>query len=106
MSEWADKQTPETQKIEKLLKKLFPNHPEDFPPTAYRYNSASIRVRVVDESFKGKSRSEREKVVLPALRTLTEKTQSDITVLLLLAPDETDRSMMNFEFDHPTPSRL
>ena len=35
-----------------------------------------------------------------------EDVQSDISLLLLLTPDETKASMVNFEFDDPLPSRL
>lgn len=106
MGGWAEKKTAETKRIEGLLRKHFPGHPADYPPAAYRYNPASIRVRVVDESFRGKSRPEREAMVLPLLQKLSEDVRADVTVLLLLAPDEVERSMMNLEFEEPTPSRL
>jgi hypothetical protein len=92
--------------IETLLKKQFPGYPTEYPPRAYRYNPASIRVRLVHDMFKGKSRSEREKMVLPVIRTLPEEIQQDLMVLLLLPPDELGRSAMNLEFEHPTPSGL
>jgi stress-induced morphogen len=100
------KKTPETKRIERILRDSFPDHPADYPPEAYRYNPASIRVRVVDESFRGKSRPDREAMVLPLLRKLGEDVRADITVLLLLSPDEVQQSMMNLEFEEPTPSRL
>ncbi len=106
MHVWADKKTPETDRIEELLRQHFPHYPPDHPPAAYRYNPASIRVRVVDESFRGKSLPDREDLVLPVLRTLPEETQDDITILLLLAPEEIGRSFMNLEFESPTPSLL
>jgi stress-induced morphogen len=100
------KKTPETKRIERLLSDRFADHPADYPPEAYRYNPASIRVRVVDESFRGKSRPEREAMVLPLLQKLGEEVRADITVLLLLSPEEVNQSMMNLEFEEPTPSRL
>jgi stress-induced morphogen len=96
--------TAETKRIEELLKKYYPNHPRGYPPRAYRYNRASIRIRIVDDSFKGKSWSERDDMVDPILRTLPEKTYSDIMILLLLTPSEVRRSGANMEFEHPTPS--
>jgi hypothetical protein len=81
----------------------------NFPPEAikiYRYNSASIRVRVIDERFLGRSIVDRENEVLPLIRQLPEDIQAQITVLLLLAPSETAESFMNVEFEDPTPSRL
>ncbi len=99
--------TKETKKIEKLLLKHFPDCPEDYPPSAYRYNSASIRVRVVSDRFKGKDRVERSEMVYPLLKeNLPEDTWLDVTIILLLAPDELEDSLMNREFDRPTPSSL
>jgi hypothetical protein len=102
----AKRQTKETRVIERLLEERFPGFPAASPPQAYRYNPASIRVRLVHPRFEPLSRSEREDLVLPVIRQLPDETQSDITILLLLAPEELDRSLMNREFEHPTPSRL
>jgi hypothetical protein len=49
---------------------------------------------------------ERERLVLPLIRQLPEDIQADITILLLLAPEEAGKSLMNLEFENPTPSRL
>lgn len=100
------RQNAETRKIEGLLADHFADTPTTIPPMAYRYNPASIRVRVVSDRFRGKSRSEREDMVLPIIRQLPENTQQDITILLLLAPEELDTSMMNTEFDNPSRSLL
>lgn len=72
----------------------------------YRYNPASIRIRIIDERFSGRSITEREEMILPLPRTLPEGIQTDITVLLTLAPGELGKSLMNQEFEHPTPSPL
>ena len=50
---WEDKRTDETRMIEDELRKHFPKS------DAYRFNSASIRVRIIDDSFHGKSEIER-----------------------------------------------
>jgi len=73
---------------------------------AYRYNSVSIRVRLIHDDFRDTTRSAREDRVLPVIHTLPDETQEDITILLLLAPNELDRSPMNIEFEHPVPSRI
>lgn len=107
MGDQQGKKTAETRKIEKLLGEHFPDHPTAYPPTAYRYNPASIRVRVVSDRFSGKDRVERSELVYPILEeNLPEETWQDITLILLLAPEEVDRSLMNREFENPTPSRL
>ena len=80
---------------------------KQFPPgsiTAYRYNPASVRVRVIDKRFSGMSIPRREETVLPLLRELPEEVQADLTVLLLLGPDEISASLMNREFDDPSRS--
>ncbi len=103
MAESGRTKTPETEEIERLLKGTFPG------TEVYRYNSASIRVRIVDERFKGKPASERDAMVEPLLARLPEDTQADITMLLLLVPDEAEgspRSLLYLEFEHPSPSLL
>lgn len=107
MVDLEDKKTKETKRIEKLLLKQFPDHPGEYPPMAYRYNSASIRVRLVSERFSGLKRGQRFDLVYPLLKdNLPEDALLDITILLLLAPDEVEDSLMNREFERPTPSRL
>lgn len=97
----------ETQKIERLLGESFPDFPEEYPPEAYRYNPASIRLRLVSPRFKGKNRVEREKMVLPVLKKhLSEETWQDLTLVLLLTPEELGDSLTNLEFKDPTPSPL
>lgn len=90
----------DTELIEQTLQAEFPN------VEAYRYNIASIRVRVVDERFRGKSKVERYEMVMPLVRQLPEEIQTDITLLLLLTEDEREQSVSNFEFENPTPTSL
>lgn len=91
---------PEVILIDRALAGGFPN------VSVYRYNPASIRIRVIDDRFKGMNRVERERWVRPLIRALPEDVQSDITILLLLAPEETSSSLMNIEFENPSPSML
>jgi len=72
----------------------------------YRQNSVSVRIRIIDPSFKGLDKSQRQSKVWPYLDRLPEEVQSDISMLLLLAPDEAETSFANFEFNDPVPSRL
>src|SRR5438105_3005749 len=96
------KQDEATRQIEEHLKSKFPVA----QVTAYRQNFASVRVRIIDASFAGQSRIDREEKVFPYLRELPEETREDISVLLLLTPDEAPDSPMNIEFEHPVPSTL
>jgi hypothetical protein len=99
---WHSKKT---EMIEKALRTKFPN------ADAYRHNSASIRVRIIDESLEGLTESERDALVDPILDQLPEETQSDIMLLLTMTPKEAKAklsrySLLNLEFENPMPSRL
>lgn len=96
-----------SRKILALLRERYmPGHP-DAEIEVYRYNSASIRVRIVAPHFADVPRSQRDKEIWPLLRKqLPDDTLSQISLLLLLTPDEQGGSLMNHEFEAPTPSRL
>src|SRR3954454_693543 len=104
MAGWEEKKTEETRRIESLFRTQFPH------TDAYRFNSASIRVRVIDGRFEGKSIAEREAMVLPLLEKLPKKTRDDVLLLLTLAPSEqgtpNSQALMNLEFEQPPLSRL
>lgn len=104
MAGWEEKKADETRMIESLLRKQFPQ------TDAYRFNSASIRVRVIDDRFEGRSIAEREAMVLPLLEELPRETRDDILLLLTLAPSDrgmvNGQALMNLEFEQPIPSRL
>jgi len=71
-----------------------------------RHNEVSIRLRVIDPNFQGKDRLDREPEIWKILKRLPEEVFVNITMLLLLTPDEVDDSLASQEFDHPIPSRL
>ena len=105
---WEDKRTAETRQVEVLLK-----HAGFEQVDAYRYNSASIRVRVIDSRFEGRSAEERDAMVEPHLERLPERTQADIMNLFTFAPSELEQTpatfrehLLNTEFDDPSPSML
>ncbi len=104
---WEAKRTAESRMVEDLLRQHFKQ------ADAYRYNSASIRVRVIDPRFEGLSREERDSTVEPYLDKLPPETQADIVTLFTFAPSELQRTpatfreyMLNSEFDDPSPSVL
>ena len=74
--------------------------------STYRQNSVSIRIRIVDESFNGISRGDRHDLIWEILEIMPEEYLCDVTLLILLTPEETATSFANMEFDHPVPSRL
>ncbi|HEX4129079.1 MAG TPA: hypothetical protein VHZ24_03485 [Pirellulales bacterium] len=102
--EWEDRRTDESRAVEAALRQHFRN------VDAYRYNSASLRLRIVDPAFKGLSHDERDARVEPFLSKLDERTQADIMNLVLLYPGEEAESfrahLFNEEFEHPSRSML
>src|ERR1700736_5520470 len=70
------KNRPKDASVLKVLKTLNdgyqPNHPKA-AIEAYRYNSASIRIRIIDPDFEGLDLVERDEMVRPLLRTLPEE---------------------------------
>lgn len=107
-SRWESKRTDETRAVEELLRAAGFERVD-----AYRYNSASIRLRVVDARFEGLPVEERDAMVEPYLEHLPERTQADIISLFTFAPSELEQTpktlkefLLNAEFDDPSPSML
>jgi hypothetical protein len=105
---WEAKRTDETRTVEDLLRKAGFQQVD-----AYRYNSASIRVRVIDRQFESIPREKRDEMVEPHLEKLPERTQADIVTLFTFAPSDLKQTpktlrevMLNTEFDNPSPSML
>jgi stress-induced morphogen len=103
---WKAKRTDETKLVEHLLGQFQ-------QADAYRYNSATIRVRVIDPRFEGLSREARDAIVEEHLKELPDDTQRDIVTLFTFAPSELDQTpktfreyMLNSEFEDPSPSTL
>ncbi|WP_089718583.1 hypothetical protein [Candidatus Entotheonella palauensis] len=72
----------------------------------YRHNSVSVRIRIVDPDFDGINKADRHDIVWDFVKTLPEDQQSEIGLLLLFTPSETEMSFANDEFDNPIPSQL
>lgn len=105
---WEAKRTDETRNVEEVLRKAGFERVD-----SYRYNSASIRVRVIDSRFEGLSPDKRDGMVEPCLEQLPERTQADIISLFTFAPSELQQTpktfkqfLLNTEFDDPSPSML
>jgi hypothetical protein len=73
---------------------------------AYRHNSVSIRVRVVDPTFKGQTWAQREEDLWAILEKLPEEVVAEISLVILLTPQETKKSIANMDFEDPIPSKL
>lgn len=103
---WEAKRTDETRQVEEVLKRAGFEQVD-----AYRYNSVSIRVRVIDSRFEGRSIEERDAMVESHLAQLPEQTQADIMTLYTFAPSELQQKrlqvfVLNEEFNDPSPSML
>ncbi|MBX9678960.1 MAG: hypothetical protein K2X38_09350 [Gemmataceae bacterium] len=108
MSQWESKKTDETRLVESTVRKG-----GFLQVDAYRYNSAVIRVRVIDERFHGLSVEQRDAMVEPFLAQLPESTQGDIVTLMTFAPDEVNEGssrlrerLLNLEFEDPSRTGL
>ncbi len=98
---WHALRTAETRLVERELRKEFPR------TDAYRFNNASIRVRIIDPRFKDRSNSRRVDLVEAVIKRLPQETQQDIMNLQLLTPEEVDatlgRRLVRLEFENPSP---
>jgi hypothetical protein len=72
----------------------------------YRQNPAAIRIRIIDPDFRGVDRVDREARAWDVLGELPEDVQGEVSLLLLLTPEETSASFANDEFENPVPSSL
>lgn len=104
---WEANRTDESRMVENRLRQSFEQ------VDAYRYNSASIRVRVIDNRFEGMKREQRDSLVEAELDKLPPETQRDIVTLFTFAPSELIQGpktfrefMQNTEFDDPSPTML
>jgi hypothetical protein len=91
------------------IKQVLGSYEKDHPSAKidlYRQNSASVRVRIIDSDFDGMSNRERNDLIWKYLEPLSEDSQGDLSMLVLLTPGETVKSMANLEFEDPVPSML
>ena len=71
-----------------------------------RHSPVSVRLRILDPDFHGKDRLEREPEIWQLLQQLPDDVFVNITMLLLLTPEEAEKSFASQEFEHPIPSRV
>jgi hypothetical protein len=92
--------------VEKLLvDRYLADHPRA-EVKVKRQNPYSLRIRIIDPDFHGIDRATRDEKAWEILDDLADEILSEITMLVLLAPDESKSSLANLEFDHPSPSRV
>ena len=101
----ANGSDPKLKAITAVLEQYKTVHP-DAEAEARRYNSASIRVRVIDPRFETIGRADRDKELWVMFEALPDEAVADLTMLALLAPSEISTSLANREFEQPSPSFL
>ena len=103
-----DKSTPPDSQVQQILDVLAEY--ERVHPKAQiegrRHSPVSIRLRIIDPDFQGKDRLEREPELWTLLQRLPEDVFVNITLLLLLTPEEAEKSFASQEFEHPVPTRV
>ena len=101
----SDKPDTQVQQVLDILTAYERAHPQA-QIEGRRHNPVSIRLRIIDPHFQGMDRIEREPAIWKLLHRLPEEVLVNITMLLLLTPEEAETSLASQEFDHPIPSRL
>ena len=99
------KNDPILRQIGTALREYEKSHPHA-EIEAYRQNSVSVRIRILNPEFARKSRAEREEEIWAILDKLPEETAAEISLLLLLTREEAKKSIASLEFDDPIPSKL
>lgn len=100
---------PETDDGLQQIIQALDRYAADHSPSAidiYRHGQYVIRVRVINETFRGQAITNRHHTVWGYLKDLPEEVLSDLSVLLLLTPEEKEESYASHEFDDPLPARL
>lgn len=90
---WEAQRTEETRQVEAAFKAA-----GWLGVDAYRYNSASIRLRVIDNRFEGVDRFHRIPMLDACLDKLPLETQSDLVVLFVFAPSDLQETWQTYRF--------
>ena len=93
------------KKIRAALEVYREEHPQAVVD-AKRQNPACVRVRVIDPSFKGMDRVDRDTLIRTYLSALPGDVQSEISMIVLVTPEETKSSLANLEFEQPSRSKF
>lgn len=97
-------QDREVDQIREALREYQNEHPRA-EISVRRQNPVAIRIRILDLSFAGVDRVDREPSVWRILDRLPDEILQNVT-MLLLTPDEAKQPLANLEFENPLPSAL
>jgi stress-induced morphogen len=94
-------------RIYRALKSAFPNLSEEESDVVRERNRYTVCVRVVDDSFAEMTFPSRHAAVKKALSKLDPEDRENISLLIMLSPEEANDPdmMMESEFDEPIRSR-
>jgi hypothetical protein len=95
---------PYVQQLRKILREKYGKIHPRARIDVKRYNSVSVRVRIIDPDFEGKRMAERDAEIWDVLKQLPEDIYGEVSLILPFTPQESKTSHMNEEFEHPTPS--
>src|SRR5207244_950501 len=95
-----------SERILRLLReKYLPRHPKaEF--SVFRSSPANVHIRILDPDVRGVDIPERDDMAWEVLDELPDEVVSDISVVLLLPPEDRDAYELSREFDTPTRSRV
>lgn len=99
------KRDPYLDQFAAVLEELVADYPRA-DVTLRRTNPASIRVRVIDPGFQRMSETRRDNRVWKYLKQLPEDILAHISMVLTFTPEEAETSPLNYDFEHPIPSRI
>jgi len=99
----SEKTDAQVQQILDVLAEYKQAHP-NAQIEVHRKHDVSLRIRMIDPDFRGIDWIDRESEVWKILEKLPDEVFLNITMLLLLTPEETQTSWASMEFDHPIPS--
>lgn len=88
-----------------VLEGLVKDHPEA-EVTVRRTNPGSIRVRVIDPSFRRMSETRRDSRVWKYLKRIPEDVLGQFSMVLTFTPEEAETSPLNYDFEHPVRLRI
>lgn len=97
-------QDQEVDQIREALREYQNEHPRA-EISVRRQNPVAIRIRILDLSFAGVDRVDREPSVWRILDRLPDEILQNVT-MLLLTPNEAKQPLANLEFENPLPSAL
>jgi stress-induced morphogen len=99
------KKAPTTVQKQAFMKALKPYLAEHRRATVdmYRRSRFALRIRIIDPDFAGLDRVDRDELIREYIKSVPDEVMDELSMLLLLTPDEVEQSIANFDFENPEP---